>query len=335
MNIETIGLTLLKIILIALFSVALGLLYKGIDRKIVAHLQSRIGPPIIQPFRDIKKLMVKESIVPKDSVEWLFNSIPIFSLVVTISILFYIPFLSFEPVLSGYGDLILIIYLLTIPSLCLVIGGFSSGSPYASVGAQREMVMMMSYEFPLIITSVAIAFLISAYNPHLDAFSLQTISNFPVLNSVGLIGFLGLLLLLSILIIVIPAEVSKIPFDVAEAETEIGGGLLTEYSGRNLAFFYLTDAVKTIAILSVIIALFFPYNISTVLDMLLIPNFLFVLIDFLFYLIKIFILMLISVTLIRVSVARLKIDQIAFVYLVPLTLISFFGLFLIVLDKMI
>ncbi|MEM2918138.1 MAG: complex I subunit 1 family protein [Candidatus Altiarchaeota archaeon] len=320
---------LIKIILVTFASIFIGLIYKGIDRKLTAKLQGRIGPPITQPIRDIKKLMIKENIVPKDAIPWIFNSIPIFSLAITISIFFYIPFLGFEPILSSYGDFILVLYLLTIPSLGLVIGGFSSGSPYATVGAQREMVMMLSYEFPLVVTCIAVATLISANNPNLNAFSIQDISNFSVLNSVSIVGFLGLIFLFSSIFFVLPAEVSKIPFDVAEAETEIAGGLLAEYSGRNLAFFYLTDSVKTIAILSIIVAIFFPYNISNFFSISLIPDFV---LNLLFYLIKIFILMLLSITLIKVSVARLKIDQIVYLYLFPIAIISLIGLILVIID---
>lgn len=330
MEIEFFLILSVKIFLVAVVSIFLGLVYKGIDRKITAHLQGRIGPPITQPFRDVKKLMIKENIVPKDAVPWLFNSIPLFSLVVTISIFFYIPFLGFGPIFQNYGDFILVLYLLTIPSLSLVIGGFSSGSPYATIGSQREMVMMLSYEFPLVVTCIAIATLISANNPNLNAFSMQTISEFHVFNSVGVAGFLGLIFLFSSIFLVIPAEVSKIPFDVAEAETELGGGLLAEYSGRNLAFFYLTDAVKTIAMLSIIIAIFFPYTLSSFFTVPLIPKFL---LDSAFYLIKIFILMLISVTLVKVSVARLKIDQIVLLYLIPIAIISLIGLGLVIIDK--
>ena len=61
---------------LALFGVIFGLLYKGIDRKLVARLQSRIGPPIRQPFYDVWKLRTKENIVPKNAVAWLFNLAP-------------------------------------------------------------------------------------------------------------------------------------------------------------------------------------------------------------------------------------------------------------------
>jgi len=105
-------------IVIAFLGIVIGLVYKGIDRKLAARMQARVGPPIRQPFLDFFKLMIKENIVPQNAVPWIFN----------------------------YGDIILIVYLLTLPAIGMVVGGFASGSPYANVGAQREMVMMMSYE---------------------------------------------------------------------------------------------------------------------------------------------------------------------------------------------
>jgi len=321
---------LLRVILatfgIAVFGIVFGLLYKGIDRKIAAHMQGRIGPPIIQPFRDVRKLFTKENIVPENAIPWLFNLVPLLGLAATISILLYLPLGGFQPILSQNGDLILILYLLIIPSLAMVIGGFSSGSPYAIVGAQREMATMIAYEFPLAIIIVSLATRLIQSGSE-SVFALSTITSIPVWTVVGPLGFIGLIILLLVLVIVTPAELSKIPFDSPEAETEIAGGLLTEYSGRNLAMFYLTDGVKTVVMASLIVALFFPLNLTQIglFESLAgtIPGFA---IDIIFYLLKIFLVVLFSVTLVRVAIARLKIDQIVYTYWIPLTLIGLVGL---------
>ena len=325
---------------VALFGIIFGLLYKGIDRKISAHMQGRIGPPIIQPFRDVRKLFVKENIVPEHAIPWIFNLIPLIGLVATITILLYLPIGGFEPVTSlvggmDFGDLILVLYLLIIPSLALVIGGFSSGSPYAIVGAQREMATMIAYEFPLAIVIISIAFRLlqqpAVENVAIEnVFAITTVTGYPLWDIVGPIGFIGAIILLFVLVIVTPAELSKIPFDSPEAETEIGGGLLVEYSGRNLAMFYLMDGVKTIAMATIIVALFFPYNLSPFFTGL--PLLGQYAIDIVFFLVKIFLIILFSVTLIRVGVARLKIDQIVYTYWIPLTLLGLIGLILLMWD---
>jgi len=329
--------TLITLILgtigLALFGIVFGLFYKGIDRKISARMQGRIGPPLRQPFRDLAKLFTKENIVPENSIPWIFNLAPLIGLVVTISILLYLPIGGFEPLVSSRGDLILILYLLIIPSLAMVIGGFASGSPYATVGAQREMATMIAYEFPLAIIIITIAWKLSTTASGglglANAFALSTITANPIWNTAGPLAFIGFIILLCVLVIVTPAELSKIPFDAPEAETEIGGGLLVEYSGRNLAMFYLMDGVKTLVMASIIVALFFPYNLSPLLGLESYPAYA---IDIIFYLVKVLIVIIFSVTLIRVVVARLKIDQIVYTYWVWLTLLALVGLICIMWD---
>lgn len=329
--------TVLRVVLgtigVAIIGIILGLLYKGIDRKISAHMQGRIGPPIIQPFRDVRKLFTKENIVPDNAIPWIFNLIPLLGLVATISILIYLPLGGFPPIMSWGGDLILILYLLIFPSLALVIGGFSSGSPYAIVGSQREMATMIAYEFPLAIIIISLAWKLIQIGGE-NVFTLSTIVGNPIWNNVaGPLGFIGFAILLLVLIIVTPAELSKIPFDAAEAETEIAGGLLVEYSGRNLAMFYLTDCVKTVVMGSIIIALFIPYNLSSLSILgLESGSYIAYAVDIIFYLIKLFIVILFSVTVIRVAIARLKIDQIVYTYWIPITLLSLVGLIFIMWD---
>ena len=342
---------------IALIGIFLGLIYKGIDRKLSAHMQGRIGPPLRQPFYDVKKLFTKENIIPKNAVPWIFNLAPLLGLVGAISILLYLPIIpqidgGFASLIPAYGDIILILYLLMIPSLAMVIGGFASGSPYATVGAQREMVTMMAYEFPLAIIIISIAWKISMHLQSTaelaslqgitNVFSMATISNIPtvidgavVTTSIwgiadGPFGIIGLFMLLFVLVLVTPAELSKIPFDSPEAETEIGGGLLVEYSGRNLGMFYLADGVKTIVMASLIVAIFFPFNISSLIGLESIPA---LAIDVIFFLIKMLIIVLVSVTLIRVAIARLKIDQIVYTYWAPIMLIALVGLLLLMWDN--
>jgi formate hydrogenlyase subunit 4 len=317
---------------LAAFGIIFGLMYKGVDRKLSAHMQGRIGPPLRQPFLDIRKLFTKENIIPENAIPWVFNLAPLIGLVGTITILLYIPIGGFPPLASGQGDLILILYLLMIPSLAMVIGGFASGSPYATVGAQREMATMIAYEFPLAIIIITMAWKLSPAATGAgveNVFAMSTLATTPVWSVAGPTAFIGFLILLFVLVLVTPAELSKIPFDSPEAETEIAGGLLTEYSGRNLGMFYLTDSVKTVVMASIIVALFIPYNLSPLFGM---EGYLAWIIDIIFFLVKILIVIFFSVTLIRVAIARLKIDQIVYTYWVWLTLIALVGLILVMWD---
>jgi len=149
---------------------------------------------------------------------------------------------------------------------------------------------------------------------------------------VGPLGFIGAILLFITLAAVTPGELSKVPFDAPEAETELAGGILVEYSGRNLALFGLADAVKTIVMISLTVALFFPYNISHLLAL---SGAFALIVDVLFFLVKVFLIMFVEVTFIRVAVARLKIDQVSFAYWIPVSIIGLLGLMLIVLDTII
>ncbi|MCD6573724.1 MAG: NADH-quinone oxidoreductase subunit H [Thermoplasmata archaeon] len=317
-----------KAIVITFIAIFFGLLYKGIDRKIVAHMQGRVGPPIRQPFLDVIKLMSKENIVPKHAVRWLFNAAPLICLASSVMLLLYVPWGGIDAILEGHGDLILILYLFAIPSIAMVAGGFASSSPFAAVGAQREVVTMISYELPLAVIIIGIAWKLSGIGG--DVFSMAFITAHPIWENVGLLGLIGIVMLLLSMIIVAPGELAKIPFDVAEAETEIAEGLTVEYSGRNLAMFYMADGVKIFAFSALIIALFFPYGIASLLSL---NGVIASIADFLFFLLKVFIVMLFSVTLIRAGVARLRITQVVTGYWVTITLIALIGLVLLMWDS--
>lgn len=334
-EIVDVGIKILLAVILSLLAIFFGLLYKGIDRKLSARMQSRVGPPIRQPFRDVGKLMIKESIVPENAIPWLFNAAPVISLAASLLVVLYLPFIIDKPLLSGYGDAILVAYLFAIPALAMVAGGFASSSPFATVGAQREMVMMMSYEFSLAAVIISFAWRLSVAYPDAPVFSLAFISSHPIWNIIGPLGKVGVLILLIIIIIVMPAEIGKVPFDVPEAETEIAGGLLVEYSGRNLAMFYLADSVRMIAFATFIVAFFFPYNLSPFVAekfAISLHKYIAWTVDILFFLLKIFLITFFAITFIRTTMARLKIDQVSHLYWVKMLAISVIALLLLYLD---
>jgi formate hydrogenlyase subunit 4 len=324
--------SLLLVPIFALAGVFLGLLFRGIERKLDARMQARIGPPISQPYIDLKKLLMKENMVPKHAIGWVFNSMPVIALVSAILLLLYIPMFGFAPLLSGYGDLILVMYLLMIPAIAIAIGGFSSGSTYASVGAQRELVLMMSYEFALAVVIVTIAFIISLANPLLNAFSFSTIAWMPVWAIAGPVGAIGILLLLVAIMLVMPVELGRIPGDIPEAKTEIADGVFVEYSGRNLALLNLAQDIRAVAFSALVVALFFPYNIA--------PQFVqltgatALVANIAFFLVKLFIVDFFGATFVQVAAARFKVDQAAKAYWGPVLGIALFGMALAILGAM-
>ncbi len=235
-----------------LFVAVVGLLLAGLDRKILARMQKRKGPPIIQPFYDFFKLMGKETIIPDAANRKVFLAAPVIGFVSLVVMMLFIPIFGYSPMSTG-GDMIILLYLLTIPAVALILGGSASGSPYAGIGISREMVTMMAYELPLVIVFLAIAKKVGADEL---CFSMAEITSFQQVNGL-LISNWSLIPAAIAMLFVIPAEVGTQPFDVAEAETEICEGPLVEYSGAPLAMFKLNSAIKMFIMTALFTVLFF------------------------------------------------------------------------------
>ncbi|MHC1625848.1 MAG: respiratory chain complex I subunit 1 family protein [Methanoculleaceae archaeon] len=323
-------------LLIGLYGIVMGLLLLGIDRKLAARMQARIGPRIRQPLIDVLKLLSKECIVPAYAVRSIFNLSPVVALASSLVVLYYLPIGSMAPLLDGpaggFGDVVLVMYLLTVPALAMVAGGFASGSPYATVGAQREMVTMIAYEFPLAVAIIAIAWRLAAAGVP-DPFTLSTIAGITgsttVWAVVGIPGAIGSILLLIALALVTPAEVSRLPCDTPEAETEIAGGLLVEYSGRNLAIFTMAQGVKTLAMASLAVAIFLPWNPSWYIPLDPAAAYL---VDAVFFIFKVVVVAFFSITLLRTTMARFQINRLVTMYWGYIAALTLAGMALLVAD---
>ncbi len=213
---------------------AVGLTLKWVDRKVTAMVQWRKGPPIYQPLADLAKLMGKETIIPEYARRTGFLTAPILALSATILSAAILWSINLDPAQGVVGDLIVVFYLLTIPSLAIVVGGASSGNPLAAVGASREMKLILSYELPLALVLIAAAI---ASGGTFSLGGIATTATPTVWTKIAMaLGFIvGLLC--------IQAKLGLVPFDQAEAETELMGGVYCEYSGPPLAMFYLTRAM--------------------------------------------------------------------------------------------
>lgn len=323
--------TSLAVLGLSFYGIILGLLFSGVDRVLVARMQARIGPPIRQPFLDVAKLLRKQDMVPANAIASIFKAAPVVALAGAVSILFYLPLGGLgAPVLEGQGDAILVLYLLLLPGLAMVIGGFASGSPYASIGAQREMVTMLSYELPLAAVVLTHAWKLASMGIE-NPFSLSAMAAYPLWSSVGVFGFIGVLLLFGIMLVVTPGELGRIPFDAPEAETELAGGLLVEYSGRSYALFQLAMCVKTVALCALVVTLFAPWNITGFFS----PGILGNLLDFLFFVLKSGLVMFFSVSLLRAGMARFRITEVVTVYWKWLGLAALAGMALVLLDSVV
>ena len=237
-----------------LFCFLAGMLLCGIDRKLVAKMQKRVGPPLLQPFYDFFKLCGKETIVPAAAERISFMLAPLVGLAALVVIQLFIPVFGFTA-FSGIGDIIVILYLLLIPALAIILGGAASGSPYAGVGLSREMVTVISCELPLVLVLLAVAKTVGSAIGTGLCFSLSEIAEYQMVNG-SLITKISMLPAAAAMLLIIPGETGNHPFDAAEAETEICEGMLAEYSGAPLGVFKLSHAVKMLSLTSLFVALF-------------------------------------------------------------------------------
>lgn len=243
-----------------LFCSIIGLLLTGVDRKLVARMQSRVGPSLLQPWYDFLKCCGKETIIPRHSNRMLYIGAPILCYVVLVVTALFIPVLG-NTFLSSNADLIVILYLLTLAGVAIIIGSSASGSPFAGVGLSREMVAMISYELPFVLVILAVGRLAGSDGAYGCTFSLQKIAEWQAAN--GSILFHWSMIPAAIaMLFVIPCEIGMHPFDIAEAETEICEGTLAEYSGAPLALYKLAHSVK-IYIMTALFCAMFLGGIST------------------------------------------------------------------------
>ena len=219
-----------------LFTAIIGLLASWVDRKITARLQYRIGPPWYQPLIDIIKLLGKETLLPAGSSRLLFLTAPLIGLaaVTLVSTLLWLA--NLNPKAGFIGDIIVVLYLLTLPALGLILGGFASGNPLASLGSSREMKLILSYELPFILALVVPIIKVNG------ALTIGSILNYQATSGI-IVGSASGAIALIVAILCMQAKLGLVPFDISEAETEIIGGPIIEYSGAPLAVFKLTKAM--------------------------------------------------------------------------------------------
>lgn len=239
---------MLKLILIGVLNILIVLflspLYEGIMRKVRAVIHSRQGPPILQPYYDLAKLILKDDQEVEGN--FLFKSAPVLCLGSIILVALFIPMGTAAP-LGFAGDALVLVYLLTMSAVFIMLGGMASSNPYAFLGANREMMLLLVVE-PVL----AISLLTGAIKAH--SLLLSDISSFIAGNPTFSMAVAGLAFFL-----VIQPEMAKVPFDLAEAETEIMEGPLIEYSGRNLAYFKWAFWGKQVIVVSLFGQIFLPW----------------------------------------------------------------------------
>ena len=226
------------------------------DRKVYARLQNRMGPThtgrwgLLQPVADFFKLLAKEDVVPDAADKPLFTLLPIVGLAVVATAGLLLPLWNPSPeavgLISFPGDLIVILYLLSLPTLIAFLAGWSSTNLFSQIGGTRVLTMLFGYEVPLFMAVLSPAILANSWRiAEIGAFYRAK----PLLLLPNIIGFF-------VALICVQAKLERTPFDIPHAETEIVGGTFTEYSGKKLAFFRLMTDIELVVSSGLIAAIF-------------------------------------------------------------------------------
>jgi len=285
-----------------IFLIAFSLFASYLDRKLYARLQNRKGPGWHQPLADILKLLGKESIIPDSADKNMFSFLPVAALTAIVAAYLYIPLWGQEALYWFEGDLIVVLYLLTIPTLCFFLAGWYSRSIYATLGSVRVLTQFFSYEVPLFMAFLAPALLANTW-------SLSGITAYyhlhPIYALINIPAFV-------VTLIAGQGKLQRVPFDMPEAETEIVAGPFVEYSGRLYAVFKLALQSEFIVVISLISAVFMPFYTGSIVT------------DFLLYFVKVlFILVILCVM--RTTMARIRVDQMVqfcWRYLAPVAMVQ-------------
>lgn len=214
----------------------LGGLLAGIDRIVTARMQSRKGPPVVQPFYDVIKLWRKQRVGVNYFQTFYVAGFLLF--IVITGLLFF----------TG-GDLLLTIFALTVAGVFLVMGGYSVNSPYSNIGSERELLQMMAYEPMLLITAIGMYMVTRSFQVHEIMESTVPL----ILYLPGI--FVGYLFILTI-------KLRKSPFDLSTSHhghQELVKGITTEFAGRDLALIEIAHWYENILLLG-FVYLFFTWN---------------------------------------------------------------------------
>jgi formate hydrogenlyase subunit 4 len=228
-------------------------LLTGFVRKVKARLLRRQGPPLLQPYRDLVRLLRKDVVLAVNA-SWLFRAIPYIIFAGTWVAASLVPTFGSGLMFSWSADLIAIIALLGSARFFLALAGMDVGTAFGGIGSSREVMIASLAEPAILITVFAVAMIAGSTQ-------LSTIAEFMGSSAVGLRVSLGMALVA--LIIVAIAENGRIPVDNPATHLEltmVHEAMVLEYSGRHLALIDLSSQLKLLLYLSMIACIFIPWG---------------------------------------------------------------------------
>jgi NADH-quinone oxidoreductase subunit H len=226
--------------------IAVGLLYEWITRKLVAQYQNRIGPRWFQPLADVVKQLAKEEIAPEGADPFLYHALPVVGLASVMTTALYVPMYGLAPASGFRGDLIAVLFLLSVMTMMLGLAGANTPDRFSLIGATRTLTQLFSYEAPFMLAMLGPAIITGSWR--IGEINLY-IHQHPWMLLLQPVGFV-------IAIIGLMGKLELPPFDAPEAETEIVSGALTEYSGRGLALFHIAKNIEMVISVTLVAALY-------------------------------------------------------------------------------
>ena len=224
---------IISVIAFLVFAPFVGGILAGLDRKLSAKMQRRVGPPVLQPFYDVAKLFQKEKMTPTAIQDFYVLVFVVF--IIASGVIFFMG-----------GDLLLVIFTLTIGAAFLIIAAYSSNSPYAEAGAERELLAMMAYE-PMVLLTVIGFYL---YSGSFKVSDILAGESMPFLPMIGI--FVGWLFILTM-------KFRKSPFDLSmshHAHQELVRGMTTEFVGRTMGWIEISHWYENVFLLGFVFLFF-------------------------------------------------------------------------------
>ena len=236
------------------------------ERKVLAHMQSRLGPMragwhgLLQPIADAVKFLLKEDVIPAKADKWVFSIAPLILFVMAFGAIVVLPFgppTNFYGLLSHKVPLYIsnlnigVLYIIAFASIGtygVIMAGWASNNKYSLMGGFRSAAQMISYEIPMAFAIITVVLMAGSLNLT-DIVNAQSKRWFIVALPVGPVAF-ALYLMAGI------AETNRVPFDLPEAESELVAGYFTEYSGIRFGLFYMAEYVNMMVV-SLLVSIMF------------------------------------------------------------------------------